>query len=280
MASEMSQRDHGRRSTFSIVTVVFNDLSGLKATRASIGAQSFSDFEWVVIDGASTDGTAEYLAELERNRDAGRSSGLRTLSEPDRGIYAAMNKGLALCTGEYISFMNAGDTFAGPTVLEELARLAGAGEYDFLYGDALEHDGASLLLKRARNIDAIRYSMFTHHQAMLYRRQFVAEHGIRFDERMRIGGDYAFTAEVYVKGCRALRVPFPICVFERGGASHRLEAIGRREVLEVQRKILGLGPVRLLVNGIGFRLSSFFRANFRAAYDALRFRRRHGDPSR
>ena len=268
---------------FSIVTVVYNDLPGLKLTQASVESQDFREFEWIVIDGASTDGTAEYLRELVQPRgdqesadpEAGRPANV-AVSEPDKGIYDAMNKGLARASGKWVTFLNAGDTFAGPEVLSRLAPPTGAGKYDFVYGDALENDGTSLLLKKARNIKSIRYSMFTHHQAMLYRRAFLAEQGIRYDDRMRVGADYAFTASVYKRGAKVVAVPFPICIFERGGASHQLEAVGRREVLQVQREILGLGRSRLFFNEAGFHLSSFLRRRFRRTYDAVRFRRKTG----
>jgi glycosyltransferase involved in cell wall biosynthesis len=100
--------------TLSIVTVVRNDRSGLAATAESLAMQQWSDVECIVIDGASTDGTGALLETIEP-RPA------RTVSEPDRGIYDAMNKGAALATGEWLLFLNAGDTLCTPATLADVA---------------------------------------------------------------------------------------------------------------------------------------------------------------
>lgn len=275
---------------FSIVTVVFNDLLGLTVTRESLEAQTFRDYEWIIIDGASTDGTAEYLYGFQRAPDdpAAERPRLMIVSEADSGIYNAMNKGLALATGTFAIFMNAGDAFAGAAVLEQVAARGPCGEHDLIYGDALERlrdDKPSyaadrdpvLLLKRARNIRAIRYGMFTHHQAIFFRRRFLVEHGICYDESLSIAADYALAAEAYVRGCRPLKLTFPICIFARGGTSQRNQRLGRRDVSEVQRRILGLGTWHLLWNRAGLALSAILRRYFSRAYDRIRFRRVSAD---
>jgi putative colanic acid biosynthesis glycosyltransferase len=119
---------------FSIVTITKNNPNGLARTRASVEAQTFKDYEWIVVNG-----------------DA----------EPDDGIYDAMNKGIDRARGDYMIFMNAGDVFASSEVL---ARIAPHADFDFLYGDAME-DGH---IKPARH--DIAYGMPTHHQAMIYKR--------------------------------------------------------------------------------------------------------------
>ena len=97
-------------SIFSIITVTRNNLPGLKRTHDSLKIQICHDFEWVVVDGASTDGTPDYL----------RTTGAIWVSEPDSGLYDAMNKGLGNAVGDYIVFMNAGDLFAAPDVLDKI----------------------------------------------------------------------------------------------------------------------------------------------------------------
>ena len=95
----------------SIVTVVFNDLKGLNETYKSLKSQTFTNFEWIVIDGGSTDGTKEFIQNDNQL--------VKTYtSEPDNGIFDAMNKGIKLATGTWITFLNAGDTYTKPTVLE------------------------------------------------------------------------------------------------------------------------------------------------------------------
>ncbi len=86
---------------FSVITVTRNNLVGLRRTHESLRIQSCGDYEWIVVDGASDDGTADYL----------KKTGANWVSEPDRGIYDAMNKGIARAQGRWLIFMNAGDEF-------------------------------------------------------------------------------------------------------------------------------------------------------------------------
>ena len=98
----------------SIITVNFNNVEGLRKTAESIVSQTFQDFEWIVIDGGSTDGSKE-LIEQYSDRIA------YWCSEKDSGIYNAMNKGVRYAKGEYINFMNSGDCFADSSVLSDVS---------------------------------------------------------------------------------------------------------------------------------------------------------------
>ena len=98
--------------TLSIVTVTRNNLEGLKKTYDSIANQTTQAFEWVVIDGDSTDGTPEFVKSVSRQPDI-------YIHEKDSGIYNAMNKGIKIARGDYLLFMNAGDIFASNNTLQE-----------------------------------------------------------------------------------------------------------------------------------------------------------------
>lgn len=203
---------------FSIITVSRNHLDGLKRTHESLRAQDFNDYEWVVIDGASGDGTVGYL----------QTTSAVWLSEPDRGIYDAMNKGIERARGEYLIFMNAGDAFAAPVVLEKLALHAGV---DFIYGDALE-GGA---YKHARSHTRYANGMFTHHQAMIYRRAVIGD--LRYDTNYKIAADYKFTIEFIRRAKTTSCVPYPICDFEPGGISQKKTGLGRKEQFAIRREL-------------------------------------------
>ena len=86
---------------FGVVTVTYNNIQGLRKTSESVLAQSFEDFEWIVVDGGSTDGTMEFLSNLDQSR-------VRFLSEKDDGIYDAMNKGIDRTRADYCIFMKCG----------------------------------------------------------------------------------------------------------------------------------------------------------------------------
>lgn len=183
---------------FSVITITKANPQGFARTRESVEAQSFRDFEWVVIDG-----------------DA----------EPDQGIYDAMNKGMDRARGDYLIFMNAGDVFAGPDILARIAPHLKAAP-DFVYGDALE----SGHYKKARH--DIRAGMITHHQAMVYRAT-----KRRYDLTYTIAADYKFTLETVLAARDTVYLPFAFCIFEAGGVSQRRAHIGRCEQTAVRREL-------------------------------------------
>jgi putative colanic acid biosynthesis glycosyltransferase len=251
---------------FSVITIALNDLVGLRATKTSIDAQTLSDFEWIVVDGGSIDGTLEYLRQLDQPN-------CRWTSEPDDGLYYAMNKGLERATGEYAIFMNSGDRLAGKDVLARADKLLAQSEQpaDLLFGDAYEETASGkLLLKPARSVDAIKRGMFTHHQAMMYARKAIGS--MRYDCRFRMAADYHFTCRLLSRGARSLYVGFPICIFQRAGFSESHAEIGRREGLAVQKEVLRLGPVRRTYNHASFLASALMRTYMRSFYNRLRYR--------
>lgn len=112
----------------SVITVALNDLDGLVSMSKSLEAQDYGQIEHLVIDGASKDGTYEWL-------DSYRPSfPVKWVSEPDSGIFDAMNKGAAISSGEILVFMNAGDAFSEPTSISRLARMWQHGTWDWAYG--------------------------------------------------------------------------------------------------------------------------------------------------
>ncbi|HRC25885.1 MAG TPA: glycosyltransferase, partial [Alphaproteobacteria bacterium] len=175
---------------FSLVTVTRNNRSGLQKTASSIDAQMDRNFEWIVIDGASSDGTGLFLETLAAARAP--AFAVRFLSEPDRGIYDAMNKGLVRARGAYLLFLNAGDRLAGPDVLKTIRAAAQGASYDIVYGDAWEdREGLDPVLKPARTHRQIARGLFTHHQAIFYRRHALQE--LSYDLRYLVAADYDLT---------------------------------------------------------------------------------------
>ena len=187
---------------FTITTVTLNNLDGLKKTYASIAAQTCTHFEWLVQDGGSTDGSVEYLKD--------KNSAL--ISEPDKGIYDAMNRLIDRATGEYILFLNAGDALATPETLQNIESILhqhphAGGDLPcpaFIYGDAFEEIDDTLNLKKSKPHTAIKTGMFTHHQAMLYNRNAIGD--LRYNLAYSIAADYDFTA-FFNKPPPSLRAP-------------------------------------------------------------------------
>lgn len=238
---------------FSLITVTRDNLAGLKATAASIQKQDFQDFEWIVIDGNSTDGTQEYL----RNTKAKWTSG------PDDGIYDAMNKGMARAQGNFFLFLNAGDTLAAGDTLSKIAAKIKDKNPGFVYGDALEGKNR----KPARPHTTREWGMFTHHQAMIYAREH--ETGLFFDTNYQIAADYDFTLRFLDKGVKTLYCGFPVCAFAPGGISQKKALQGRIEQFVIRQR-LGFSSVKNIMIFIYQTLSWIFRRIAPGAFWALR----------
>jgi N-acetylglucosaminyldiphosphoundecaprenol N-acetyl-beta-D-mannosaminyltransferase len=218
---------------FSVITACRNDRVNLQATQRSLAGQTCRDFEWVVIDGASDDGTLEDLS-------SSPVENTRLCSEPDSGIYDAFAKGAERSAGRYLVYLCAGDTFADERTLARVKDfIAVEPGADLYYADAYDVGRDGIVgLRAARSHATIWWNLFAHHQAMFYARTCFAERN--YDRSYRIGGDYAFTAEILHRGARAVRMPFPTARFQLGGTSYRNYWLGERENWRSRRE-LGYG---------------------------------------
>lgn len=175
---------------FSIITVTWNAETALAATAASIREQDFEDYEWLVIDGASTDKTLDVA---RRFADADRDT---IVSEADRGVYDAMNKGLSRAKGEIVHFLNAGDVYPDAKVLSDVSADFQS-DVDVVYGDSLFSlpDGR-IIVRKADDVAAgMHRRVPICHQAMFVRRSCHLKH--KFDLSFNISADYAVMAALY-----------------------------------------------------------------------------------
>ncbi|BAI71963.1 colanic acid biosynthesis glycosyl transferase [Azospirillum sp. B510] len=250
-----------------IVTVVRDDLAGLVDTHDSLRGQLGPDVLWLVADGASSDGGADWLADHADIPAWWRSA-------CDSGLYDAMNEAIDAARGlgaSHLLFLNAGDRLAAADGAGRLMRAIGRHPAcALLYGDALERlEDGRILLKRARSRRWAPFGMFTHHQAMIYR--VAALSGLRFDPAYRIAADYAFTLAVLERG-KAVRLDWPVCLFAPGGLSQREAAAGRREQAAIRERHFGHGPLRGTMIAMAQRVALALRQHFPGAYAKLRFR--------
>ena len=179
---------------FSIITVTWNAASVIMPTLESVRRQTSSDYEMLIIDGASSDDT---LAIVKRASIAA----LRVFSEPDKGLYDAMNKGLARARGRYLVFLNAGDTFADDAVLARLARLA-TDNPGVIYGQTqLVDEQRNVVGKRhltapkRLTADSFLNGMVVCHQAFVVRRDLAPEYDLQY----RLSADYDWCIRVLQK---------------------------------------------------------------------------------
>lgn len=187
----------------SIVTINYNNLAGLQKTVDSILHQTLTDYEWIVIDGCSTDGSREYLEQYQ-------SHYAYWCSEPDKGIYNAINKGLSHAKGEYVQFLNSGDWLYDRLTLEKAFEQIN-GQSDIYYGDMMQVNGNENPNDnddRKHNLNPIVYPdelgflFFPYnnicHQAAFYRRSLFD--GNPYDESFSIVSDWAMNLNLLFKG--------------------------------------------------------------------------------
>lgn len=199
----------------SVVTITRNNRAGFERTAQSVLSQTMKDFEWIVIDGGSTDGTAAGIPLLARRPD-------HWVSEPDRGVYDAMNKGIAAAHGVYVVCLNAGDVFHSPDTLRKACSSRFTA--DVVYGDWNRVDGVVVERRRAPKrltpLWLFRRGCNICQQAMFVRTRLLR--ASPFDEGYRIVADYAKWRDFLLEGRTFQYLPMIVCDFEAGtGMSER-----------------------------------------------------------
>ena len=191
----------------SIITINFNNLEGLKKTYDSVVCQTWTDYEWIVIDGGSTDGSREFIEEHQ-------DKFAYWCSEPDKGVYNAMNKGIAKAKGEYLNFMNSGDSFYEAQTLEKVFRESLTG--DLIYGDWIRAYSDHEEFKEApiKGFHSIVFFENVCHQAMFIRSEILQSKG--YDEDFRIYADWKRWMDMSLDGQTFQKVPFVVCKFDAG----------------------------------------------------------------
>lgn len=210
----------------SVVTICYNAIDGIERTIQSVIGQTYKDIEYIVIDGGSTDGTVDVIKKYEEYID-------RWVSEPDKGIYDAMNKGIKVATGDYIQFLNAGDAYHSEDVLEALVPqiapsiVIAYGKVNFIYS----------IMSKVREPYPLHYMkkrMPFNHPATFVKTSYHKEH--LFDVSYRSSGDYDFLYKAYYNDqVKFQHIPVIIADFEaEQGISSSNYLLRKRENAKVQ----------------------------------------------
>jgi glycosyltransferase involved in cell wall biosynthesis len=195
----------------SVVTIVRNDKEGLQRTVESVKSQNYPNFEYIVIDGASTDGTIEVANIYQELIDV-------FISESDAGIYSAMNKGIDNATGDFIIFMNAGDTFHdGDTISNSFKNFFEFRNADVIYGSHMLISGIKKEIKQCRHISEIFKRMVFNHQSAFFRKSKLVK--FKFNETYKYAADYDQIVRLYKANSEFVIVDVVVANFYAGGAS-------------------------------------------------------------
>jgi len=243
----------------SIITVVYNNAYHVEDAIKSVLSQSYQDVEYVVIDGGSTDGTLEII---EKYRD----SIPVFLSESDRGIYDALNKGLALATGDVIGIMHSDDSYADEKVLEEVAAIFDDQTVDAVYGDLeyVANGDTNHVIRHWRSGEysplRLKWGWMPPHPTLFLHRRVIEQWGV-FDTKLTIAADYDTILRYFGKGrISALYIKRVLVKMRVGGESNKsLKNIirkSREDYLVLKRN--GVGGIGALVWKNLSKLGQFF----------------------
>lgn len=217
----------------SIITVCYNIKDEIERTCESIISQTSPNYEWIVVDGGSTDGTVDILNKYKDKMSV-------FISEKDTGIYNAMNKGIQKATGEWCVFMNGGDCFASKEIIEKFSQLDGIYKYaDIIYGNV------NIINKNGRNYQKIYPYPLTksffyngntiNHQASFIKNELFNKYGL-YNENYRIVSDLEKFIIFIINNSKFIRWNTTITNFHEGGISTTSINLLKKENLELNSK--------------------------------------------
>lgn len=216
---------------FSVVTVCLNDMENLLETSKSVAEQDFTDREYIICDGGSIDGTQNCLPQLGADR---------YISEPDNGIFDAMNKALKLCTGEFICFLNAGDTFYSSTILTSVADFIKSNQnITFFYGDVYYPKSIRPYSLQPKSLSSfLLFRGTVCHQAWFLKADvYRSLNG--FDPLLKYKGDYDLLLRIIHQLHEAyMHIPTCIVNYKGGGYSEKTYTESRMEFESVRRRYI------------------------------------------
>ncbi len=206
----------------SIITINYNDKTGLEKTINSVINQTWKDFEYIVIDGGSTDGSKEVIEKYKNKITYWKS-------EPDSGVYNAMNKGIKVAKGDYLIFMNGGDTFYESTILEKISNQF-LFSFDIFYGNAnFISDNDERIEKFPKKLNfSFFYDNSLCHQATFFNKNIFSENG--YNEKFRIISDWEFNVRnICLHNKSYKHLDYVICNYDTSGISSKQKDLSKKE---------------------------------------------------
>lgn len=216
----------------SVITVALNSAKHIRGAIESVIAQDYPGLRYIVVDGKSTDDTVA-IAESYRPVFGDR---LTVISEKDTGLYDAMNKGIALATGEIIGILNSDDAYL-PGALRAVTSAFQGSDADIVYGNVEMVDADGAWVHRA-SVSGLRDHMTLGHPACFVRRTTYERWG-GFEAKYKFNADYDFLLRCYLGGARFVHVDEPLATFHSGGLSSGSFPQRQREVYDIHRRQIG-----------------------------------------
>lgn len=205
---------------FSIITICLNIEAEIGNTIASVISQSCTDYEYLIKDGVSSDGTVG-VAESFAQAFAEKGISYRIISQSDSGIYDAMNQAVREAQGEWVIFMNAGDCFANSSVLDRVNKSGCLKDADIVYGDRILRNKKLFRYQNAYALEDIRYKMPFCHQSALTKRELLQNNP--YSLQYRICSDHRFYLQMYLEKKKFVYFPEAVSIYDVNGLSSNFE---------------------------------------------------------
>lgn len=204
-----------------VITVSLNSADTIEKSIQSVIHQKYDDLEYIIIDGGSTDGTTDIIKKYDKHISF-------WVSEPDAGIYNAMNKGIRMATGDYVLFLNS-DDWLEDGAIARVSDYIDKVDSDVYYGHVIRDDGHSRLDWIPESLDRLWWWMPFGHQGVFVRREILPF----FDEKYRISADYNMMLDLYSEGRKFSYMPFVISYFGQNGISNSAKYKMRCEQVDI-----------------------------------------------
>lgn len=223
-----------------IITVVYNKVDTIERTIESVSEQTYKNIEYFVIDGGSTDGTVEIIKKYQKNISF-------YISEKDKGIYDAMNKGLKKANGEIIGFLNADDWYERDTIQNVVSAFKNT-KAEIVHGSVnrVYPDNRIVRLLSNKELSPMWYSMAVFHPATFIRKEVYDRYGL-FDEQYKIAADYELLLRFYSNGVEFCSDDNIIVNFTTGGISSSSYMLCSKETISIANKYIAKAPDRTIV---------------------------------
>lgn len=204
----------------SVVTISYNAVTTIEQTILSVINQTYKNIEYIIIDGGSTDGTVDIIKKYSDRISY-------WVSESDKGIYDAMNKGIEKASGEWINFMNSGDLFYNKDIISKIFKKSNYNDVDILYGDRISVYSFGFLYQMPNQLKCIESFFPIFHQSTFIRGDIMKD--MKYDVNFKISADYNFFYKAYHEGFRFeyVNMPFSICDVEFGVSTLTKNQIAR-----------------------------------------------------
>lgn len=237
MPENLEKDNLSSKPNLSVITIVFNDARHIERTVLSVLNQTYSNIEYLIIDGASKDGTLEIVNQYKNRINY-------IVSEKDKGIYDAMNKGLALATGDYVLFMNSGDEIYANDTVEKV--FACADDADIYYGETeMINDNLESLGRRRHKVPeqftwkSFKYGMSISHQAIYVKRSLAIPYN---NTKYQLSADIDWILSIAKRATKIINTKQYVAKYLVGGMSKKKHLQSLKERYKIFKEYYGFVP--------------------------------------